>query len=72
MPFVSFMRSAAGRGVRIVAGVALIVVGVAIGGAAGIVLVVIGIVPLAAGLLNVCLFAPLFGLDLKGRRRAVD
>lgn len=72
MSFVSFMRSSAGRGIRIVAGVVLMVVGIAIGGTVGVVLVVVGVVPLAAGLFNFCLFAPLFGLDLRGRRRRTD
>jgi hypothetical protein len=71
MDFVTFMRSGAGRGARIVAGAAIIVVGLAlVKGAAGIVIAVIGLVPLLAGIFNFCLFAPLFGMDLMGRKRA--
>ena len=66
MSFVSFMRSGAGRGLRIVAGGALIVAGIAIGGTGMTILAIVGVVPLAAGAFNVCLFAPLFGLDLHG------
>ncbi len=64
------MRSGAGRGLRIVAGGALIVAGIAIGGTGETILAIVGIVPLAAGAFNVCLFAPLSGLDFMGRRRA--
>ena len=37
-----------------------------VGGTSGIVLAVVGLVPLLAGVLDVCLFAPLFGAPLKG------
>lgn len=70
MGFVHFMRSSGGRLLRVLAGAALIGVGIgAIGGAAGIVVAVIGIVPLLAGIFNFCLFGPLFGVDLWGRTR---
>jgi hypothetical protein len=70
MGFVTFMRSGAGRGARIVAGVAIIIVGLAlVKGAAGVVIAVIGLVPLLAGIFNFCLFAPLFGMDLMGRKQ---
>lgn len=67
--FVDFMRSTAGRAVRIVAGAAIIVVGLVAG---GVVVAVAGLVPLAAGVFNFCIFAPLFGLDLKGNQRAAS
>jgi hypothetical protein len=70
MGFVTFMRSGAGRGARIVAGAAIIIVGLAlVKGSTGVVIAVIGLVPLLAGIFNFCLFAPLFGMDLMGRRR---
>ena len=72
MSFVSFMRSAAGRGLRIVAGGALIAAGLAIGGTGGTILAIVGVVPLAAGAFNVCLLAPLFGLDFTGHKRAAS
>lgn len=65
MGFVKFMSSKAGRIARIVAGVALVVIGIMIGGA-GWVLAIVGLVPLAAGALDICLFAPLFKQPLKG------
>jgi ABC-type uncharacterized transport system YnjBCD permease subunit len=71
MGFVTFMRSGAGRGTRIIAGAAIIIVGLAlVRGAAGTVIAVFGLVPLLAGIFNFCLFAPLFGMDFTGRRRA--
>lgn len=65
MGFVKFMSSPAGRVARIVAGVALIVIGAVIGGG-GWVLAVVGLVPLAAGALDLCFFAPLFKQPMKG------
>jgi hypothetical protein len=64
------MSSSAGRGLRILAGGGLIAGGIVTGGTGGVILAVAGIVPLAAGVLNICLFGPLFGLTLKGQRHA--
>ena len=67
MGFAKFMSSGLGRGLRIVVGLALMVIGlVSVGGTGGIILAVVGAVPLLAGILDVCLFAPLFGAPLKG------
>ncbi|MHB1380679.1 MAG: YgaP family membrane protein [Thermoleophilia bacterium] len=55
--------------VRIVAGVILIALGLLwLGGTAGIIVAVVGAVPLLAGLLDFCVFAPLFGCPLSGPR----
>ncbi|HLH64812.1 MAG TPA: DUF2892 domain-containing protein [Solirubrobacteraceae bacterium] len=68
MGFVAFMRSSSGRLVRIVAGAALILIGLlVVGGAGGIVIAVVGLVPLLAGIFNFCLFGPLLGTDFWGR-----
>ena len=68
-PFVSFMASPAGRIIRIVAGVALIVWGLmGLTGTAGIIVVIIGLVPLVAGVFDFCVFAPLFGAPLNGAK----
>jgi hypothetical protein len=64
MSLITFMSSTTGRLVRAFAGVALIVVGLVLGGG-WIALSVIGLIPLAAGALNVCLLAPLLGQPLK-------
>jgi hypothetical protein len=62
MGFARFMSSLAGRLIRIVAGIVLIIVGLAlVHGTGGIILAIVGLVPLVAGLFNFCVFAPLFG-----------
>jgi len=67
MGFAQFMASGLGRALRIVAGIALIAVGLGlVGGTGGIVLAVVGLVPLLAGAFDVCLFAPLLGAPFKG------
>lgn len=66
-PFVSFMASGTGRIARIVAGIILIALGIlVIGDVVGIIVAVIGIVPLAAGVFDFCIFAPIFGAPLSG------
>jgi hypothetical protein len=62
-----FLAGSMGRGVRAVAGVILILVGLfAIGGLWGWVLAIVGLAPLAAGVFDFCIFAPLFGLPFGG------
>ena len=62
MGFARFMSSIYGRLLRIVAGIALIVVGLAaVHGTWGIILAIVGLVVFAAGAFNFCIFAPLFG-----------
>lgn len=62
MEFARFMSSSFGRLLRIVAGIALIIIGLAaVHGTGGIILAIVGLVPLVAGIFNVCVFAPLFG-----------
>jgi len=73
MAFASFMSSAAGRILRVLAGLALIGGGVYLSVSAsnvtvGIILAVVGLVPLAAGLADVCIFAPLFGAPFSGAK----
>lgn len=64
-----FMASPVGRIVRIVAGLALILIGLlALEGIGGWILAIVGLVPLAAGLFDRCVFAPLFGLPFVGPR----
>jgi len=71
MGFAKFMSSGVGRGLRIVVGLALMVIGLfSVGGTGGILLAVVGAVPLVAGALDVCLFAPLFGGPLKAWKHA--
>jgi len=68
MPLIKFLASSAGRIVRIVAGLALIVFGLfSLQNTVGIVLAVVGLVPLLAGVLDFCIFAPIFGASLSGK-----
>jgi Protein of unknown function (DUF2892) len=68
-PFVTFMTSDVGRAARIIAGVALILIGLlVVKETTGIVIAVIGVLPLAAGLFDFCVFAPLFGAPLSGSK----
>ena len=65
--FFSFMTSSAGRIARIVAGLALILVGLLVlQNTVGYILAIIGLVPLLAGIFDRCVFAPLFGLPFVG------
>jgi hypothetical protein len=62
MGFARFMSSVTGRLIRFFAGLALIIIGLAVvHGTGGIILAVIGAVPFFASIFNVCVFAPLFG-----------
>jgi hypothetical protein len=66
-PFGQFMASGLGRATRIVAGVVLIAVGLlSIGGTPGYVVAAVGLVPLLAGLFDVCVFSRLFGGPFSG------
>jgi hypothetical protein len=66
MGLAKFMASTAGRLLRVVLGIVLIIVGVVVGGPAGWVIAIIGLVPIAAGAANVCLIGPVLGAPFKG------
>lgn len=73
MTFASFMSSPTGRVLRIVVGLVLIGWGVFLAAATsnattGIILAVVGLLPLLAGLLDFCVFAPLFGAPFSGSK----
>jgi hypothetical protein len=65
------MATGAGRILRIVAGLVLIGFGLYLQSTVGIVVAVIGLVPLLAGVLNVCLIAPILGVPFSGRELTV-
>ncbi|HEY1434648.1 MAG TPA: YgaP-like transmembrane domain [Thermoanaerobaculia bacterium] len=67
MAFAKFMASPVGRGIRIVAAIALIGWGFGQGTTPGTAAGVFGIVALAAGALNGCVIGPLFGAPFKGK-----
>jgi hypothetical protein len=65
MAFLTFMSSGAGRLTRIAAGSALIIAGALLGGG-WLALIAVGAVPLAAGVFDFCLFAPLARRPFRG------
>jgi hypothetical protein len=66
MAFAEFMGSPLGRGLRVVFGGLLIYVGLnVVQGVAGTVIALFGIVPIATGLLNICILGPLLGAPLR-------
>lgn len=64
--FAQFLAGSAGRALRMIAGLALILGGLLLGGTVGIVLMVVGIIPLAAGTFDFCLITALFGGPFAG------
>jgi Protein of unknown function (DUF2892) len=69
MGFSKFMSSMLGRVVRIIAGIALIAIGLSMGNTGGIVIAIVGVVPLLAGVFDVCLIGTLlFGTPLQGSK----
>lgn len=68
MAFAQFMAGPIGRGVRVVAGIALVLIGLLIvEGTGGLILAAIGVVVFLAGALNFCLIAPLIGAPFSGK-----
>lgn len=69
MGFGKFMASPAGRIIRIVAGAALILVGLLVlHSTLGWILAIVGVVPLVAGIADFCIFSPLFGGEFLGKK----
>jgi hypothetical protein len=64
--FIRLMATTAGRLVRLVAGLLLIVIGL-VGGDGWFVLAAVGVFPLLAAAFDVCGFAPLFDQRFHGR-----
>jgi len=67
MSFARFMASPLGRGTRIAAGAVMIVAGLVMGGGGGIALAIVGVLPLLAGALNICVIAPLLKAPFSGK-----
>jgi hypothetical protein len=65
MSFLHFMNTPVGRGIRIVLGVVLLAVGIAVGGTAGVVVATFALLPIATGVFGVCPVNPLFGESMK-------
>lgn len=66
--FFQFMASMNGRILRAVAGLALVLVGLlVVQGTGGTILAIVGLIPLAAGLFDFCVFSALFGGKFWGK-----
>lgn len=65
--FGQFMASGAGRLLRIVAGITLLVIGLLVGGTVGWIVLAAGFVPLLAGLFDVCLITGLLSRTWTGK-----
>ena len=65
--FLQFLASQNGRIVRALAGIVLIIIGYLVGDTAGWIIGIIGLIPLAAGILDFCVLAPLMGQPFWGR-----
>ncbi|MDY7230087.1 YgaP-like transmembrane domain [Hyalangium rubrum] len=63
---VGFMASRPGRWIRILAGAGLVCGGLSSGSSRGGAVALLGLVPLMAGALDVCLLGPLFGHPWRG------
>lgn len=67
MSFARFMAGPIGRGARAAVGIAMIIAGVAMGSTGGWILAVVGLLPLMAGVLNICVIAPLLKAPFSGK-----
>jgi hypothetical protein len=65
MGLASVMSTMPGRVVRIAVGIAMLAIGAALGGGWWV-LAVAGLLPISAGVMNVCLIAPLIRAPLSG------
>ncbi|MFP3466885.1 DUF2892 domain-containing protein [Leifsonia sp. SIMBA_070] len=68
MKFSKFMASTTGRITRIVAGLIIIAIGALLWSGWGVVLIIVGLVPLAAGIFDWCVIAPLLRLPVSGAK----
>jgi hypothetical protein len=71
MAFLRFMAGRSGRAMRVLAGAGLVVAGALLSGG-WYALVILGLVPLLAGALDVCVLAPLFGRPIQGGALRAD
>lgn len=66
MGFIAFMSSTFGRWARIVVGLVLAIVALTLVPVAGFLVMFVGIMLIAVGASDTCLFAPLFGRSFEG------
>jgi hypothetical protein len=65
MKFLMFMNTTTGRWIRVIGGLALIGIGLLVGGVLGTVLAMFALLPIATGVFGVCPVNPLFGQSMK-------
>lgn len=65
MAFLSFMNTPAGRAIRIVVGLVLVVTGLLVGGGFGFALAAFAVLPIATGVFGVCPVNPLVGQPMR-------
>jgi hypothetical protein len=65
MGFLMFMNTTVGRWIRILAGLGLVALGLALGGTVGWAVAVFALLPIATGVLGVCPINPLFGQSMR-------
>ena len=65
MAFLAFMNTVPGRIIRVVAGLGLIALGVAVGGGVGLGIAIFALAPIATGVFGVCPINPLVGQPLR-------
>ncbi len=68
MKFAQFMATPAGRIIRIVAGLVIIGIGIALQSIGGTILAVVGAFPLFAGIFKVCFVAPFLRVPFLARK----
>lgn len=69
MAFVRFMTTTKGRVVRIVAGIALFVLGqLLVKGTPGNIMSILALIPMSGGVLDFCLAGVIFGYPFKGAK----
>lgn len=67
--FVAFMASSAGRRARLLAGIALVALGIfVVSWPVGLALAAFGLLPIASGVLNLCPVAPIWGGHFLGAK----
>lgn len=70
MGFAKFMAGSIGRALRILVGAAMVLYGMfgGVQGIGGLILILVGLVPLYAGVMNVCFVAPLINAPFSGKK----
>ena len=65
MRFLSFMNTRPGRMIRVVGGLAVLIVGLVVGGGLGTALAVFSVLPIATGVFGLCPINPLVGQPMR-------